>query len=526
MTPRSTGPGRWRRRLVAGLAVTTLPGATWSAPERSNAPLEAAPARDVGLNALKAAIGAARRGDVADARRRQAELGDPVAAKLVDWLLLDATPGRLSPAERAAIAAALHGWPREARRLARLDRPGALVRGGRAAPGLDPSRAYAARRLRMGEALRSGDLRAAYRALVGHGQRPGSVAYAELESFAGWLALRQGDARTAETHFARLAAAVRSPVSKARAAYWRGRAAERIGDPIGARVFYADGARYPTTFYGQLAAAKAGVTELILTPDPIPTRSQRAAFEAADLPRAIRHLAAAGERDLVREFALHQGRQVTRATDLAMLVDMLQDLGETETALLAYRKGAWSGLVLYERGYPLAIPPRVGGGADPALVLAITRQESQFDPRVRSGAGARGMMQILPSTGREVARRLGLAWTDALLRDPASNMRLGSRYLGELSGRFGGSYVLAAAAYNAGPGRPSQWMTVCGDPRSPAADPLDFIECIPFGETRDYVMNVMANYQVYRARLNGGRADLTASSALRGSERPASREGD
>jgi soluble lytic murein transglycosylase len=148
-------------------------------------------------------------------------------------------------------------------------------------------------------------------------------------------------------------------------------------------------------------------------------------------------------------------------------------------------------------------------------VLAIARQESQFDPRVRSPAGALGMMQLLPATGRRVAQKAGMSWSDGLLWNAEANMRLGSRYLGELTQEFRGSYVLAAASYDAGPQRPAEWIEFCGDPRSPGTDPLDFIECIPIGETRDYVMNVMANYQVYRARLNGGRATLTAAQSLR-----------
>ena len=157
-------------------------------------------------------------------------------------------------------------------------------------------------------------------------------------------------------------------------------------------------------------------------------------------------------------------------------------------------------------GYPLASTPSEPGGAEPAFVLGITRQESSFDPAARSGAGARGMMQLMPGTAAGLARRLGIYYASYQLDDPEYNMRLGSTYLGQLVDQFSGSYVLAAAAYNAGPGRPNQWVGVCGDPRSGAADPLNFIECIPFSETRDYVMRVLEATQVYRARLHGGSA--------------------
>lgn len=471
---------------------------------------------------LTAALAAARRSNVGGARRWQAELRDPIEIKLVDWTLVDAAHGQLSLSELNTLVPTLRGWPREAQRASVLTRRRSAARPVGAAshaamsqaPGL--SKDYRARRLRMSQALQRGDVHAAYAALIGHGQPAGSVAFAELESFAGWLALNKlHDPAAAERHFARLDAAVRSPVSKARAAYWRGRAAEEAGDPIGALVFYGRGARFTTTFYGQLAAEKAGHADLVLTPDPVPDAAERTAFQQAEMTQAIRRLAAAGERTLVRVFALHQGGRVQSASELSLLVDALKELDEKEVALLTYRRGARLGHVLNERGYPLAKAPKVTGGAEAALVLAITRQESQFDPRVRSASDARGMMQILPSTGRQVARRMGLAWSDKLLWDAATNLRLGARYLGELANRFGGSYVLATAGYNAGPTRAAGWLSFCGDPRSSNVDPLDFIECIPFGETRDYVMNVLSNYQVYRARLGGGRARLTAIESLR-----------
>ena len=148
-------------------------------------------------------------------------------------------------------------------------------------------------------------------------------------------------------------------------------------------------------------------------------------------------------------------------------------------------------------------------------MFGITRQESGFDPRVRSGVGAQGMMQIMPATARTTAKRIGVTYEPGRMNDPDYNMRLGAAYLGHMINGFGGSYVLAAAAYNAGPGRPAAWVGFCGDPRSANTDPLDFIECIPFAETRNYVMRVMETVQVYRARLNGGSAPLTLSQDLR-----------
>jgi soluble lytic murein transglycosylase-like protein len=480
------------------------------------------PVPEAEAGALKAALQAVRSCDLGLARSDAAGLADPVARKIVDWALVDGMADQMSPPELQSAAARLDGWPRADARGRALERAelggrGGSVRCGAPAPMEDAAaEAFRERRLRMYAALRRRDPRDAYDAIAANGQPPGSVQYAEGEALAGWLALdKLHDPARANMHFAKLDAAVTSPVSKARAAFWRGRVAERNGDAARAQSFYEQGAAYPTTFYGQLAAQKAGRREIVLAPDPQPTAEDRASFEGAEMTRAIRLLAAARERGLLRVFALYDGEQIRTPGELALLVDELRALDEQEVSLLAYRRGAQHGLILHERGYPLVRTANASGGAETAWMLAIMRQESQFDPRVRSPAGARGIMQIMPATGRRMAREAGMGWSDDLLWNPQANMRLGSRYLGELREAFEGSYPLIAAAYNAGPHRPPEWVEICGDPRSPGTDPLDFIECIPLGETRDYVMNVLANYQVYRARLNGGRATLTASETLR-----------
>lgn len=178
------------------------------------------------------------------------------------------------------------------------------------------------------------------------------------------------------------------------------------------------------------------------------------------------------------------------------------------------RAAAQRGFILPERGYPLRTPPSVYGAPEPALTLGITRQESGFDPRVRSGVGARGMMQLMPTTATAVARKMGVAYSADMLWEPDYNMRLGQAYLGQVIDQFSGSYVMGIASYNAGPGRPAQWAAFCGDPRTASVDAIDFIECIPFSETRNYVMRVMEGMQVYRARLNGGTAQVTLTRDL------------
>jgi soluble lytic murein transglycosylase len=362
--------------------------------------------------------------------------------------------------------------------------------------------------------IRSGDWRAAYRAAANTGLSSGADA-TEAEFYAGWIALSKlNDPAAAGRHFAAIERIGSSPITRARAFYWQGRAAEARGDRTAAETFYSRGPHHVTTFYGQLSAEKLGL-KLVLPADPVPTEAERASFESRDVVQAMRLLADQNQRDLFKVFALHIDDIVPSRVDAALLIDAIRSYGDQDTSMKAARGAAQRGLILTDRAYPYRTPPQVMGAPEPALVLGITRQESGFDPAVRSGADARGMMQLLPSTAATVARRMGVGYSASMLYEPDYNMRLGSSFLGSLVNGFSGSYIMAAAGYNAGPGRPPQWVAMCGDPRAGGRDPLDFIECIPFSETRNYVMRVMENMQVYRAKANGGVAPITLSSDLR-----------
>jgi soluble lytic murein transglycosylase len=199
---------------------------------------------------------------------------------------------------------------------------------------------------------------------------------------------------------------------------------------------------------------------------------------------------------------------------MAMLIDMANDTGEGDLSMRLARLASQKGFTLPERGFPVRSAPD-SSPVEQSLVLGIIRQESGFDAHIRSGAGARGMMQLMPSTAKQLAKQTGVHFKESMLDDADYNMRLGSHFLGHLVNEFDGSYIMAAAAYNAGPGRPAQWITQCGDPRSASVDAVDYIECIPIGETRNYVMRVLENVQVYRARLNGGKAPLTLPADLK-----------
>ena len=365
------------------------------------------------------------------------------------------------------------------------------------------------------DALERREWRAAYDAMAGHGF-PSGERKVDAEFFAGWVALTKlGDPTPAARHFETLRQASQTPITQGRALYWLGRAAEARGDQAGARTFYQEGARHIQTFYGQLAAEKAGITTLTLPADPVITRNDAAAFEANEVVRAARILGETGEMSLFRVFAYQLDDTLPGATDLAQLMDLSRGYGDGFGAMMVGRTASQRGYLMPERQYPIRIPPVVAGAAPLEFTLAITRQESSFDPRARSGADARGMMQFLPSTASGVARRLGMPWSVERLWDPDYNMTLGSYHLGELMSQFSGSMLLTTVGYNAGPARPPQWTARCGDPRGGVAgggvDPADFIECAPFTETRNYMMRVMENMSIYKARLNGGSAPLTLS---------------
>ncbi|MDB5456699.1 MAG: Lytic transglycosylase catalytic [Caulobacter sp.] len=366
-------------------------------------------------------------------------------------------------------------------------------------------------------ALRAGDSAGAYAAAANCGL-PGGADAAEAEFYAGWIALtRLKDPDRAAGHFQSLADIGVSPITRGRALYWQGRAADAQGDPIGAKSYYSEGARYITTFYGQLAAERAGLTQIQLDKDPVITAADRARFEGRDLVRAARMLAEIGAKDQFRAFVLYTDDVLPSAAEEGLLADLARGYGDQDLAMRALRTAAQRGFILPERSYPLLdhhFTPGPGA-AETAFVYSISRQESNFDPLARSAPGARGMMQLMPATAALVARKLGESHSVDRLSDPVYNMRLGSTYLGDMVGTFSGSYIMAAAAYNAGPGRPAQWTSLCGDPRGAATDPLDFIECIPFSETRNYVMRTLETTMVYRARLNGGAAPLTLSSDLK-----------
>jgi len=367
--------------------------------------------------------------------------------------------------------------------------------------------------------MRQGRPAEAYRVAANHFITPGGGGgsdYADLEFLAGFIALRRlEDPNAALPHFRNLLAAVSTPISLARANYWIGRAEEAAGQD-GTSSFQA-AARHQTAYYGLLAAERLGLTldSSLLADGPVPDW-QGAAFRQSSVLAAAEILLRARDLALAKRFLLHLAESQDE-TGLAQMAEMVLDWDQPHLQVLLGKAAAERGLILPRAYYPVPDMVPDGLSVSRALALAIARRESEFDPAARSSADARGLMQVLPGTAKLMARKLDKPFdAGKLTSDPAYNVAMGAAYLAEMAEEFGPSIALIAAGYNAGPGRPRRWIGEFGDPRSPDADVVDWVETIPFAETRTYVMRVAEGVVIYRAKLKGEVGPVRITEELRG----------
>ena len=351
--------------------------------------------------------------------------------------------------------------------------------------------------------LAAGRAADAYAVAAPHGLTKG-VAFAEAEFLAGWIALRHlKKSADALKHFQTLHDGVATDISKSRAAYWLARTHEAAGRAKEANDWYARAAGYGQTFYGQLAARKVPSSGTKLPSDPVASAADRQSLGGRELVTMARYLGQAGDYDRARPFLLRLAAAVTAPGETALLAQLAVELKRPDVALTIARRAATNGVTLFDTAFPV-VDLGATGSIERALALAVTRQESAFNSAAVSSSGALGLMQLLPGTARDVAGRVGVPFIqEKLTRDPGYNVQLGSQYLAEMLQRFGGSYELALAAYNAGPNRVARWLETVGDPRAGKIDMVDWIEMIPFRETRNYVQRIMEGVGVYRDRLNG-----------------------
>ncbi len=352
--------------------------------------------------------------------------------------------------------------------------------------------------------LQEGNYQQAYELASRHIQHDG-FAYAQAQWLAGWMALRFIHRPTeAYERFSALHAKVKMPVSKARAAYWAGRAAQDIGQVGMAQSWYKKAAQYQTTFYGQLAGSALSMKDkLPSTKLPYISNSQRKSYWKSELVQAYELFRVAGKKDISEDFINAYLRSDETPKAYRFAAEMVLKRGNKNLALKIAKKATSKGLFLTKQSYPTITKQLARiNYAEWALVHAIIRQESMFDYNAKSRAGARGLMQLMPATARSVAKKVSMPYKISWLTgNPKYNMTLGSYYISTLVDRYNGSYPLAIAAYNAGPSRVNRWLKDFGDPRNGSVDLIDWIELIPIYETRNYVQRVLEGVYVYRLRL-------------------------
>ena len=339
----------------------------------------------------------------------------------------------------------------------------------------------------------------AYLLVKKHGLKDGA-SYAEAEFLAGFLSLRYlKKPFPAFEHFENLYKSSTMPITKGRAAYWAGVASEALNHPEVAIQWFGVGANYPTVFYGQLCLAKLGRDDdpvMAVPPLPAPVRL---AFENDDRIQIARLLHKAGDRKDASAFLRAYADDATVAEQFFLAAGLAKDWDQPNDSLAVAKKAQAKGVVLADYAFPTMLARVKAVDGEWALIHALIKQESAFDVTAQSPVGARGLMQLMPATAKETAQKMGIAHqTDWLVMRPDHNIRLGNAYIKRMIARFDGSYPLAIAAYNAGPGRVDQWIKQFGDPRAGDINMIDWIEMIPVAETRNYVQRVLEGVYIYR----------------------------
>lgn len=343
----------------------------------------------------------------------------------------------------------------------------------------------------------------AYNMAAAHKMETG-LPFAQAEWMAGWLALRfLNQPAKALNHFKHLHDNVSSPISKSRASYWAGRALLAMGQNDTAKQWYRDAAQFQTTFYGQMAAAELKLDGTVTSAaPPVLTAQDKARFNASALIQAAHLFSEAGQKNTASSFLKAFVEHEDSAKAYLFGADMALNMRGYHDAVTIAKDATNKGLFLTAQAYPVITDQLQNVDMEWALVHALIRQESVFNAEARSPAGALGLMQLLPGTAEETARKLGIPHsTGWLTARPAHNIRLGSAFMQRLLNKYDGAYPLAIAAYNAGPGRVDKWLVTYGDPRKGEIDIIDWIELIPIYETRNYVHRVVEGTYVYRLRL-------------------------
>jgi len=366
-----------------------------------------------------------------------------------------------------------------------------------------------------------GDAKKAYR-VARDAATPERENYRVDQQFtAGWIALRfLNDPTGALAHFAKIAQGTSNPIALARSGYWQGRAAEALGRKDEAHTHFEEAARYSTAYYGQIARARLGHKDIVLRAVPQPPPERRDELSRLEVVRALELLYAIDERDLIAGALADLGERSSDTVALAAIAEVAAHHNDGRAMALLGKAALGRGLALEHYAFPTVGIPEyraIGPAVEPAVIYAIARQESTFNPKTLSSARAMGLMQVTPAAARYVTGKFHAPYDERrLMSDQAYNVQLGAAELGELLVDYRGSYILAFVGYNAGRGRVKEWIAKHGDPRDPKVDPIDWVERIPISETRNYVERVLENLQVYRVRFGGGSKLLIEADLRRG----------
>ncbi|MDE2560907.1 MAG: lytic transglycosylase domain-containing protein [Sphingomonadales bacterium] len=316
--------------------------------------------------------------------------------------------------------------------------------------------------------------------------------------------------------FYRYGAAARTPGTRSKGFYWAGRAAQKAGDSAGAQRYFEMAAQYADQYYGQLSLERLGrpMPRFAADSHAQPTAQERAAFMALPITKAVREVARESDWRTALMFFREISDQAQTEAQQVLVADLARDLGRRDLGVILGQAAAAKGYLDFQHiGFPL-VPVPLGYSGSWTMIHAISRQESQFAQNALSHAGARGLMQLMPGTARQEAGRMGLSYSDgALMADPSLNIQLGATYFGRMMDYFGGSYPLAVAAYNAGPGNVNKWLRQNGDPRNGSVDWVKWVEEIPYTETRAYVQHVLENAVVYDA-MNPDKGNYTGPNPI------------
>ncbi len=378
-----------------------------------------------------------------------------------------------------------------------------------------PDEWWVERRANAYEALKDNNPKLAY-ALVRDAGPLTENPLKEQAFMAGWIALRYlKDPKAAETHFQAMRKGADGPLSRAKASYWLGRTAEARKDKAAADEYYRQSLQDPDTFHALLARQKLEPGRLAITTKPpaLPTGDEIERFVNHDAAKAVVIAKQAGlDASIMRSFFVQLRQFAKTEGESAMVAHLAEAVGDTQSAVRAAKYAIARGQNLYYYAYPVHPFPAYTPLRKPpetAMLLGLARQETEFNTLIVSGAGAKGLLQVMTVTAKHVCKDYKIKCDiDRLLKDPSYNTMMASAYVGDRMDEFSGSYVLTLAGYNAGPGRARQWIREFGDPRNPKVDPIDWIERIPIQETREYVAKVLANIQIYRARLGEEQAAL------------------